>query len=132
MAYADDRRTWMSTTAPVESRDPVVEVSNLARALDTRYGPLSGVLLNAGGWDTHPSRVQVAGRRIRMSWFGSLEANLIIVDTADGRRVDLVLVAPDTSPGPARTAMDLASGGAPTLRAADIATAAAGRPASGT
>jgi Family of unknown function (DUF5994) len=111
---------------------PGVEVSNLARALDARYGPVSAVLLNAGGWDTHPRHIQVAGRRIRLGWFGSLEASLLIVDTAAGRRVDLLVVTPDTSPGSARTVMDMASGGARTLRAADIATAAACRPGSGT
>jgi hypothetical protein len=114
------------------SRDPLVEVSNLARALDARYGPLSAVLLNAGGWDTHPSHIQVGGRRIRLGWFGSLEASLLIVDTAAGRRVDLMVVTPTRRPARPARAMDMPSHGAHTLRAADIATAAAGRPDSGT
>ena len=150
MTTVDERKTWTSTGAPVEarlafrrdasvravldgawwprSREPVVELTNLVRALDARHKSVRHVMLNAGAWDSHPNRIQVGGRVVRLGWFATLDASLLIADTDGDGRVDLLVVPFDATPVRAQASMDLASDGPPTLHAAGIVAAAASDP----
>jgi hypothetical protein len=56
-------------------------------------------------------------------WFTTLDANLLIATTGTDWRVDLLVVAPAASAASAAAAAAMATEGAPTLRAADIAAA---------
>jgi hypothetical protein len=150
MTLAHDRTTWMSTVPPVAPRlelrrDPsartildgawwprsgatVTELTNLIIALDGRQVPVTQIMLNPDAWDEHPRRISVAGRTVRLGWFITLDANLLIATTRTDRRVDLLVVPPTASPASAAAATTMATNGDPTLRAAAI-TAAVATPA---
>ena len=143
MTAVDDKKTWVSTEAPVaarlelrhhgpvgvvldgawwpRSREPIVELTNLVTALAARHMSVRHVMLTAGAWDSHPHRIQIDGRVVRLGWFATLDASLLIADTDSDRRVDLLIVPFDATPGQATAAMDLASAGTATLDAAGIA-----------
>jgi hypothetical protein len=65
---------------------------------------------------------------VRLGWFATLDASLLIADTDGDGRVDLLVVPFDATPVRAQASMDLASDGPPTLHAAGIAAAAASDP----
>ncbi len=143
MTTVDDRKTWVSTVTPVaarlefrrdtavrsvldgawwpRTREPVAELTNLVTALAARDRGVRQVMLNADAWDSHPYRIQVDGRVVRVGWFATLDAGLLIADTDADGRVDLLVVPCDATPVRARAAMDLASTGPATLDAAAIA-----------
>jgi Family of unknown function (DUF5994) len=149
MVLARDRKTWMSTLPPVaprlelrqdpsartildgawwpRSRATVTELTNLIIALDGRQIPVTRIMLNPGAWDEHPRRISVAGRTVRLGWFTTLDANLLIATTRTDQRVDLLVIAPDTSPASAAAAATMATDGAPTLRTAAIMSAVSTR-----
>jgi Family of unknown function (DUF5994) len=149
MVLADDRKTWMSTAPAVaprlelrqdpsartvldgawwpRSRATVTELTNLVIGLDDRGIPVTRIMLNPVAWDEHPRRVSVAGRTVRLGWFTTLDANLLIATTGTDRRIDLLVVAPDTFPASAAAATTMATNGDPTLRAAAIQAAVSPR-----
>jgi hypothetical protein len=142
MRFADDRRILISTAAPAaprlkfrrevsrraildgawwpHSHDPVVEVSNLVAALDARQVTATKIMLNPAGWDSHPRRIEVAGRTVRIGWFTTLDAELLIATTGGDQRVDLLVVSPDAPSASAEAAMTTASGGPDALTAAAV------------
>jgi hypothetical protein len=142
MDPARDRKTWISTLPAVaprlelrqdpsvrtildgawwpRSRATVTELTNLIIALDGRQVPVTRIMLNTGAWDEHPRRVGVAGRTVRLGWFHTLDANLLIATTGTDQRVDLLVISPDTSTARAAAAANMATDGAPTLRPAAI------------
>jgi hypothetical protein len=145
MVLPDDRKTWISTITAVaprldlrpgpsvrtildgawwpRSRATVTELTNLVLGLDDRQIPVTRIMLNPNEWDEHPHRISVAGRTVRLGWFTTLDANLLIATTGTDRRVDLLVIAADTSPALAAAATTMATQGEPTLRAATIAAA---------
>jgi hypothetical protein len=147
MLTVDDRKTWISTADPVDarlrlrpagsvrslldgawwprSREPVTELTALIAALDLRQLPVSNLMLNAQAWDSHPRRIRVADRVIRLGWFASLDACLLIATTVNDQRVDLLVVAPDATAAVASAAMGMAADGPPSQRATDVVAAAA-------
>jgi hypothetical protein len=149
MRSADDRRTLTSSAAAAaprlvfrrvvsrrtildgawwpRSHDPVVEVSNLVVALDARQVFVTKIMLNPSGWDSHPRRIGVAGRAVRVGWFATLDAELLIATTGEDKRVDLLVVSPDASSASADVAMRLASSGPDALTAAAIRAAMSAR-----
>jgi hypothetical protein len=149
MVLARDRKTWISTLPPVaprlelrqdpsartildgawwpRSRATVTELTNLIIALDDRQLPVTRIMLNTGAWDEHPRRISVAGRTVRLGWFHTLDANLLIATTGTDQRVDLLVIAPDASTARAAAAATMATEGDPTLRAAAIVAAVSTR-----
>ena len=63
----------------------------------------------SGGWDSHPTRLAIAGRILRLGYFSSQPASLLTALCADGERVDLLVIPPDTPSDTADAAMDLAA-----------------------
>jgi len=142
MRSADDRRTLTSSAAPAaprlmfrrdvsrptildgawwpRSHDPVVEVANLVAALDARQVRVTRIMLNPSGWDTHPRRIGVAGRTVRLGWFTTLDAELLIATTDGDQRADLLVVSPEASSAAADAAMIMASSGPDALTAAAV------------
>ena len=145
MALDDDHKTWISTAPAVaprltwrhepsertildgawwpRSRATVTELTNLITGLDDRHLPVTRIMLNPAAWNEHPRRISVAGRTVRLGWFTTLDTNLLIATTGTDQRVDLLVVAPDTSPASAAAAAAMATDGDPTLRAAAIVAA---------
>jgi hypothetical protein len=92
---ANDGRTVMSATEPSTPRlrlqpgaapelldggwwprstDPVAELPGLILALDAVHGPITRVMLHGNDWDSHPRRLAVDGRLVRLGYFASQPA----------------------------------------------------------
>jgi hypothetical protein len=91
------------------STDPVAELPRLVLAIDILRGPVTRLILAAEGWDSHPRRLRVGGRVLKLSYFACQPISLLTALSGNGHRVDLLVVAPDTARGPADAAMILAT-----------------------
>jgi len=78
-------------------------------AIDSLHGPVIRLVLAADGWETHPRRLGVDGRVLRLGYFASQPASLLTALCANGDRVDLLVVAPGTAEATAEAAMTLAA-----------------------
>jgi Family of unknown function (DUF5994) len=106
------------------SSDPVAELPGLILAIDHRNGPITRVMLGHSGWDSHPLRMAVAGRLIRLGWFTSMPAGLLTAICRDRDRVDLLVIPPATDEAEAEVAMALALEATNVLRTPQILRAA--------
>ncbi|MGS2618686.1 DUF5994 family protein [Micromonospora sp. LZ34] len=103
------------------SRDPVVELCGLVIALTAqRGGVIERIMLQPAAWDRHPCRIGVGGTTVRVGWFTSLGAALVIVTGPRDLRIDLAVIPPETAYAVATAAMLAASRPGNTTRAADI------------
>jgi hypothetical protein len=102
------------------STDPIAEVPGLVLALDDRFGPIRRLMLNRDAWDSHPRRLTVGGRVIRLGWFASVDPALTVATTERDQQLDLLVVPVHTPEAAARTAMALAADPSNTMRAPDI------------
>jgi hypothetical protein len=67
-------------------------------------------MLNVGDWATHPRRLGVDGRTVRIGYFASQPTSLLTaLSSRSGDRVDLFIVPPDTDSPAAAAAMALAA-----------------------
>ena len=103
------RRTLLDGGWWPRSTDPVAELPGLILAIDTRHGPVTRLVLAATGWDTHPRRLGVDGRVLRLGYFSSQPTSLLTALCANGDRVDLLVIPPNTASGTADAAMILAA-----------------------
>jgi hypothetical protein len=99
------RRTLLDGGWWPRSTDPVAELPGLILAIDARHGPVVRLVLSADGWTSHPRRIGVDGRVVRVGYFASQPATLLTALSGDGNRVDLLVVAPDTETHVADAAM---------------------------
>jgi hypothetical protein len=114
------------------SADPVVELPGLVLALQSHglpgdHGPVTHIMLRVSDWDGRPRRLRVEGvegltdtRVVRLSWFDTLLAGLLTVIYADGHRVDLLTVPPDTEENVAWAAMEQATQAGTYVQTPDI------------
>jgi len=91
------------------STDPVAELPGLVLAIDHLRGPVRWLVLSAAGWDSHPRRLGVAGRVLRLGYFTSQPTTLLTAICENDDRVDLLVVAPDTPYRIADAAMRIAA-----------------------
>ncbi|WP_052745752.1 DUF5994 family protein [Allosalinactinospora lopnorensis] len=106
------------------SNDPVAELPGLILALDDYRGPIHHIMLGAAGWKSRPHLLEVAGRAIRLAWFTSMPADSLTAISANGARVDLLVVPPGVSMPTAWAAIGLAAQHANITHAPDLITAA--------
>lgn len=145
---ANDGRTVFSATAPSTPRlrlrpgtarellhgawwprstDPVAEIPGLILAIDAIRGPITRMMLYRGDWETHPNRLAVDGRLVRLGYFASQPPGLLIaLSGTAGARVDLAVIPPDTAAAVADTALRLAATEGGRIHAQDLVAAAAG------
>jgi hypothetical protein len=109
MEPTGSRRTLLDGGWWPRSTDPAAEIPGLVLAIDHLRGPVSRLVLAADGWASHPRRLRVAGRVVKLGYFASQPTSLLTVLCSNGNRVDLLVVAPDTARGPADAAMILAT-----------------------
>jgi hypothetical protein len=102
------RRTLLDGAWWPRSTDPVAELPGLVLAIDKLRGPVTRLVLAAGGWDSHPRRLGVAGRVLRLGYFSSQPVSLLTA-ICGNERVDLLVVPPNTDGGTADAAMILAA-----------------------
>ncbi|GID90660.1 DUF5994 family protein [Amorphoplanes digitatis] len=100
--------------------DPAAELPGLVLAIDKLRGPVIRLVLTAAGWDSHPSRLTVNGRVLRLGYFTSQPLCLLTAICADNERVDLLVVAPGTGSDTAAAAMTMAATTTNLVHAQDI------------
>lgn len=100
---------WWPRTA-----DPAAELPVLIPALDERHGRIARVLLGTADWDaSRPRRLSVGSptgsRVVKIGWFNTMPAGLLIAMSASGERTDLVTIPPRASEEAASLAMQQAT-----------------------
>ena len=110
------------------STDPVAELPGLVLAIDKVHGPITRLILSSDGWNPRPRRLVVAGRRLRLGYFTSQPADLLIARCDDGGRVDLLVVPPHTPNSTAEAAMAVAATAGNRVHAPHLLAAVAGTP----
>jgi hypothetical protein len=115
------------------SLDPVAELPGLVLALAARFGPIRQLLLTSTAWDSRFRRLAVGADVVRVGWFASMDAALLIATTVRGDQIDLLVVPPQTTATAAKQAMATAANPTNVVRAPDILTRNGhARPAPGT
>ncbi|MEJ3742869.1 DUF5994 family protein [Actinomycetes bacterium KLBMP 9797] len=109
MEPTGSRRALLDGAWWPRSTDPVAELPGLILAIDTLRGPVSRLILAAEGWDSHPRRLGVSGRVLRLGYFGSQPVSLLTAICANNERVDLLVVPPHTAGHIAEAAMIMAA-----------------------
>jgi hypothetical protein len=102
------------------SWNPEAELPGLILALSARYGPIRNVIANGGVWDVQFRRIMVGSDVVRVGWFTSLDAALLIATTDRGDQIDLLVVPPATTAAVAEKAMRTAADPANVVRGPDI------------
>lgn len=105
------------------STDLMAELPALVRALDTRWGPVTHLMLGAGASAIHPLRVTVDSRKIRLGWFVSQSPALLIATCNNWERTDLLIIPSTAARDVAERAMSCAAEAATMLRAPSLLTA---------
>jgi hypothetical protein len=94
------------------STDPAVELAALIEELDAQRTPVRGIALNRAGWDSAPRRIPLAsGRRVAVDWFHSGDVRTIRIIDTNYQRIDLLIIAVDTTPAIADLALTMATDG---------------------
>ena len=107
------------------SRDATAELPGLIAELSTRAGRVSRVALQVGAFDNIPHQLTAGGRKVRVAWFRSMNANTVILTMADRDDLVLLVVPPLAPPAAAAQALRAVASG-PGAGPADAILAAAG------
>ncbi|MEV7357989.1 DUF5994 family protein [Kitasatospora sp. NPDC091276] len=103
------------------SRDLVAEIPALAVELDERWGRVTRVVLNPTHWPVIPRRIPVAGRMVHAGWFlQEQDENEIMVRSYAPRRLDLLVVPPQSGEAEAAKLMNAAADPANTRTASEL------------
>ena len=74
------------------SWDAEAELPGLVHALSERYGRIRHVLLNGPTWTGHVRRLATADGVVRVGWFASMSAALMVAITDTDDQIDLLVV----------------------------------------
>ncbi|MCX4744341.1 DUF5994 family protein [Kitasatospora sp. NBC_01287] len=79
------------------SRDLLVELPALADALAERWGQITRITVNPAQWPVIPGRIPITGHVVHAGWFtAEQDEHLIMVFSFGSRRLDLLVVPPET------------------------------------
>jgi hypothetical protein len=123
MEPTGSRRTLLDGGWWPRSTDPVAELPGLVLAIDKLRGPVIRLVLSAAGWKSHPRRLGLDGRVLRLGYFASQPISLLTALCDNGDRVDLLIVPPDTAGDTAEAAMVVAATTSNLVHAQDIVAA---------
>jgi hypothetical protein len=103
------------------SLDLAVELPPLLTAMWAAGYDVFRVMYNLTAWDPAPGRLTVSGRRVKLGGYRLQDkASISLVGDGGWKRVDLVVVPPETDPVVAERALTLAGLDADPHRAAEI------------
>jgi hypothetical protein len=102
------------------SWDPLAELPGLVLALFDRYGPIRNLILSSDAWDGRFRRLAIGATVVRVGWFASLDATVLVATTGSGNQLDLLVVPPDTAAAVAERAMAAAADPTNVRHARDI------------
>ena len=96
------------------SREPATELPALVAAVADRLDPVHRITLNASAWDARPQTIlSLAGREVRLDWFGERDAHTISLIGSRRSRLGLMMIPSDTATVLALACLAIAAG-APT------------------
>jgi Family of unknown function (DUF5994) len=76
------------------SWDAEAELPGLVQALSERYGRIRHILLNGPTWTGHVRRLPTTVGVVRVGWFSSMSAALMVAITDTDDQIDLLVVPP--------------------------------------
>jgi hypothetical protein len=91
------------------SRDFAQEMSDLVEHFPATRGRINRAVFSSPDWDTAPRKVAAGARVIKVGSFPEDDTHLLIVQLSDGRRLTLLVVPPDFTPGQGEEALLAAS-----------------------
>ena len=104
------------------SRDLIRELLPLLSTLNIEGHPVSRVVYRRSFWVCDTRHVQVGGRAVRLGAFTMPDANIVsfIDDTGSRRRLDVLVIAPDTDPAVAERILTQTATNGNALRATEL------------
>ncbi|GLW74629.1 hypothetical protein Kpho02_69270 [Kitasatospora phosalacinea] len=102
------------------SNDLLRELPSLAAALDARWGRVTRITVNPAQWPVVPHRIPVAGHVVHAGWYTTEQDKHMVMLCSYGRRLDLLVVPPQTDPVDADRFMAEASDPCNTRTASDV------------
>ncbi|MFD9593357.1 DUF5994 family protein [Kitasatospora sp. NPDC059973] len=79
------------------SRDLLLELPDLAAALDKQWGRVTRITVNPAQWPVIPRRIPVAGHTVHAGWFTlEQDEHVVTVCSYAPRRLNLLVVPPQT------------------------------------
>jgi hypothetical protein len=91
------------------STDATLELPSLLPAITARFGRTRAVMLNPATWQASPQWLLWGSRRARIAWYRHQDPNIAILLGENDKRIDLLVIPPNTEPRQALSAIDLAS-----------------------
>lgn len=90
--------------------DLIQELPPVLQAVSQRIGRIRGVLLNQGEWLPAPvDWTPVGNHRVRIGWYGNQDAHMVVLIGDSAKRVDLLVIPPESERSCAAAAMTIAS-----------------------
>lgn len=87
------------------SRDLESEMSDLVQQFPPSHGRISRAVYSRPDWDTAPRKLTVGPRVIKVGSFPRDDTHVLIVQLSDHRRLTLLVVPPDFTPGQGEEAL---------------------------
>lgn len=87
------------------SRDLESEMSELVQQFPATHAPISRAVYSRPDWDTAPHKVTAARRVVKVGSFPRDDTHVLVVELSDGRRLTLLVVPPDFTPGQGEEAL---------------------------
>jgi hypothetical protein len=87
------------------SRDLESEVSDLVEQFPPAHGRISGAVYSRADWDTVPRRLTSGGSVVEVDALPGDDTHVLVVQLGDGRRLTLLVVPPDFTPGQGEEAL---------------------------
>ncbi|MFC8964416.1 DUF5994 family protein [Streptomyces sp. NPDC057094] len=112
------------------SRDLLIELPELTRVLDSRWGRITRVAVNPQYWPVIPHKVPVNGHVVKVGWFTpEIDAHKLLLLSYGTGRWDLLIIPPETDAESAAWLMAAASDrDGPPLTASALVEACRDRP----
>ncbi|WP_406091385.1 DUF5994 family protein [Kitasatospora purpeofusca] len=109
------------------SRDLLLELPALAADIDQRWGRITRITLNPAQWPVIPRRIPVAGHTVHAGWFTTeQDEHTIAVFSYAPRRLNLLVVPPETAAVDAARLMAEAADPASTASASGLLSVGSG------
>ncbi|MEW1909363.1 DUF5994 family protein [Kitasatospora sp. NPDC085895] len=103
------------------SRDLLLELPSLAAEIDERWGRITRITVNPAQWPLIPRRIPVAGHTVHAGWFTTeQDEHMIMVCSYAPRRLNLLVVPPQTDAVDAARLMAEAADPASTRTASEL------------
>ncbi len=102
------------------SNDLLRELPSLAAKLDAQWGRVTRITVNPAQWPVIPRRIPVAGHVVHAGWYAAEQDKHVVMLCSYGRRLNLLVIPPQTDAVDADRFMAEASDPRNTRTASDL------------